>query len=368
MMGSAIPNRWSSIRRPVSGTYYVSAGGFSTNTGTYTLSSVADRARPNESGFGVFYALGSADTTNMGSGAFFQGYVSDFRVWNVARSDSDIISWRNQPLIGNEAGVVLNWKLDGSTGVLAFDSSINMQNGTPVGNVVAPLPHVRGPIRLSVTDTLGDPVDVVPVFDATQINVSIDGNYLFVTPVAGFAGTSRISLIAKDGTGAPADYRGRTATMSFDITFAANALYGTKFNDLNGNGVLDAGETGLDGVELFLDMNANHMPDAGELVTWTDANGDYSFGGLPHIDAVPYGPAILTGSEAVTATGGAGETTLTQTTPTEIVTRSEAKLRFHPAGAAGRIVIRWQRQGGDGGERKPLHDGFFDSRSPLQDG
>jgi len=54
-------------------------------------------------------------------------------------------------------------------------------------------------------------------------------------------------------------------------------LSGNIWNDLNGNGVQDAGELGLEGWTVYLDQNQNGNLDNGELSTVTDVNGDYSF-------------------------------------------------------------------------------------------
>ncbi len=53
-------------------------------------------------------------------------------------------------------------------------------------------------------------------------------------------------------------------------------LTGSKWHDLNGDSIRDAGEPGLPGWTIFLDENANGQLDAGETSTLTDAQGDYS--------------------------------------------------------------------------------------------
>ena len=54
-------------------------------------------------------------------------------------------------------------------------------------------------------------------------------------------------------------------------------ISGTVFNDANANGALDAGETGMSGWSVFLDKNKNGRADHNEVVTTTDANGNYVF-------------------------------------------------------------------------------------------
>lgn len=67
---------------------------------------------------------------------------------------------------------------------------------------------------------------------------------------------------------------------SFDVTASTSGIQGTKWNDLNSNGLKDAGEPGLAGWTMYLDTNNNGKLDVGETSTTTDANGDYSFTGL----------------------------------------------------------------------------------------
>jgi Ca2+-binding RTX toxin-like protein len=60
-------------------------------------------------------------------------------------------------------------------------------------------------------------------------------------------------------------------------TIQLGTLNGNLWNDLNGNGVQDGGETPLPGWTLYLDSVENGQLDQGELFTTTDANGAYSF-------------------------------------------------------------------------------------------
>lgn len=65
-----------------------------------------------------------------------------------------------------------------------------------------------------------------------------------------------------------------------DSQASISGIQGTKWNDLNGNGVQDTGEAGLGGWTIYLDQNNNGTLDTGETSTTTDANGNYSFTGL----------------------------------------------------------------------------------------
>jgi hypothetical protein len=51
-----------------------------------------DRSAPWESARGIHYALGARDSTNLGSGMYFNGLMDEFRVYNCALPDSEVQS------------------------------------------------------------------------------------------------------------------------------------------------------------------------------------------------------------------------------------------------------------------------------------
>ena len=76
------------------------------------------------------------------------------------------------------------------------------------------------------------------------------------------------------------DEGGATATAVGDAnvsSFTPIAISGQAFKDLNGDGVKDAGEPGIDGVTITLDRGADGTVDA---TTTTSGGGLYSFSGL----------------------------------------------------------------------------------------
>jgi len=62
--------------------------------------------------------------------------------------------------------------------------------------------------------------------------------------------------------------------------FELGEISGIKFDDANGNGVRDDGETGLLGWTIYIDQNGNGELDDDEAFTSTDSDGAYSFTGL----------------------------------------------------------------------------------------
>ncbi len=57
------------------------------------------------------------------------GRMSDVRIWNTVRTETEIRADRYQPLSGNEPGLAGYWKLDEGTGAVAHDSTAGGNHG-----------------------------------------------------------------------------------------------------------------------------------------------------------------------------------------------------------------------------------------------
>lgn len=145
--------------------------------------------------------------------------------------------------------------------------------------------------------TLDSFIDYTATATATYyIGVSSYANFDYnpTIPGSGFGGSTgdySIEIIRDSDTSSNSDglaganvvilEPGETASnVNFGNTEIFGALSGTKWNDLNGNGVQDPGEFGLAGWVIYLDQNQNNQLDDGEISTVTDANGAYSFDDL----------------------------------------------------------------------------------------
>ena len=82
-----------------------------------------------------------------------------------------------------------------------------------------------------------------------------------------------------DGTGSPVAYGMQNINFLLDPGAPAAPqvdFSGTIFADTNGDGVFNDDDVAVAGVGVFGDVNRNGALDAGEILTTTDANGDYS--------------------------------------------------------------------------------------------
>ena len=61
----------------------------------------------------------------------FNGLVDELRVWNVKRSDAEIMGAYNKALVGNEAGLVGYWKFDDAPGSMTAVDSATTAGHTP---------------------------------------------------------------------------------------------------------------------------------------------------------------------------------------------------------------------------------------------
>jgi protocatechuate 3,4-dioxygenase beta subunit len=115
----------------------------------------------------------------------------------------------------------------------------------------------------AVTTTGGDPDN----------NIDNDNNGTNVS-VAGEVRSSAVTLVS--GTEPTTDGDGNNGNLTVDFGFKGTASIGDfVFNDLNGNGVQDAGEAGIPNVTVSL-LN----PNGTTTTTTTDANGNYNFTNL----------------------------------------------------------------------------------------
>jgi len=66
-------------------------------------------------------------------GQYYEGLVSDFRLWNKVRTPAEILAAKDAPLTGSESGLVAYWTLGDGEGTLAADLTGNGYDSSLVG-------------------------------------------------------------------------------------------------------------------------------------------------------------------------------------------------------------------------------------------
>ena len=133
-------------------------------------------------------------------------------------------------------------------------------------------------------------------------------DYAVLVPITEFAGldptTTYVYLFVQMGAADPVDPDTWDATATFEEWNLQNGvtLTGTKFEDLDGDGIRDAGEGPVEGVTIFIDANKNGVLDAGERTTVTDADGNYTFYGVATGQEVWIDEVVPDGANQTTGT------------------------------------------------------------------
>mgnify|MGYP001166170537 CR=1 FL=1 len=98
---------------------------------------------------------------------YYNGYMSEVRIWGTARSKNDIQANMNRKLSGNEKGLVAYWKLNEGNGNTVYDSTPNHSDGTIYGTQLVTSGYTLSGTRVSpVHDDIAAPGTV----DSTRIS------------------------------------------------------------------------------------------------------------------------------------------------------------------------------------------------------
>ncbi|MCD0458945.1 Ig-like domain-containing protein [Roseiconus lacunae] len=113
-----------------------------------------------------------------------------------------------------------------------------------------------------------EPFDVSAPDGAYRLDVAPGLSYTVVaeTPAQYVASNSTVRSNVSAGV----------TNLNFGFTKVIADVTGTKFADLNGNGLFDTNESGMGGVYIYLDLDGDDRPDLGEPSAITAADGSYS--------------------------------------------------------------------------------------------
>ena len=79
----------------------------------------------------------------------YQGLIDEVRVWNVIRTQSEILANMNVPVSPSSTGLVAYWKFDEISGTTAYDAAGTAQNGTLANGAFFVASDLTLPIQLS---------------------------------------------------------------------------------------------------------------------------------------------------------------------------------------------------------------------------
>lgn len=102
------------------------------------------------------------------------GEVDEVRIWNIARTDSEIASDAKSLLLGNEAGLVTYMRLDDGYATTATDATASGNSGALTGNIVwvpSTIPGFAGSFPSVITGRVGE-VSRQYVTVAGQVNAN----------------------------------------------------------------------------------------------------------------------------------------------------------------------------------------------------
>ncbi len=120
----------------------------------------------------------------------------------------------------------------------------------------------------------------------TTTTTSVNGSYSFTQLLSGKYFVQEILPSGFFSTPSGSNNYRYVTVASQNITginfgnFQLGSISGQKFQDTNGNGIKDSGETGLTNWTIFIDTDNDGTLDLGETSTITNSNGNYSFNGM----------------------------------------------------------------------------------------
>ena len=295
------------------------AGGTITPAVTVQVQDASNTVVSGDNTTQVTLALGSNPSGGTLSGTLTETVVNGVATFSDLSIDNEgtgyTLTAASTPSLTGDTSSAFNISAAQTATHLAF---VQQPSDTAAGGTITP----------AVTVQVEDAANAVVSGDnTTQVTLALGSNpsggtlsgTLTETVVNGVATFSDLS-IDNEGTGytlkASASGMSDVISSAFDISaFDPNTVFGTIYNDNNGNGTQDPGDNGLSGVTAFLDTNNDGSINGGEQSTTTDGNGNYSFTGL---SAGTYHVTLIVPSNFNLTTPKTVDVDVPQGTPTSI--------------------------------------------------
>ena len=97
-------------------------------------------------------------------GSFFKGQLDEVRIWNLARTQQQIVNSMDAELTGNETGLIAYYRMNASTGSTLSNSSPNGSDGTLNSSIrlvsTIPLDQISPVISSANLDTDNEFIDI----------------------------------------------------------------------------------------------------------------------------------------------------------------------------------------------------------------
>jgi len=156
------------------------------------------------------------------------------------------------------------------------------ENRPPTANDDNGTTGMDTPVSIAVlandSDPDGDPITIIEVTDPPHGTVGQRRESLTYTPDTGYVGPDSFRYTISDGRGGT-----DTATVTIGVQAATSStgeIRGRVFHDLDGDGQMTPGESGLEGWTAFLDDDVDRTAGPLERKTLTDARGQFVFSSL----------------------------------------------------------------------------------------
>ncbi len=107
---------------------------------------------------------------------FFEGYLDEIRIWNIARTQTEVTKYMYRQLAGTESGLIGYWNFNEGSGSYLYDKTINSNYGLLYGSplwVDSDAPIQPGWIFITPDSGVCSPhssFELDLVFDATQLD------------------------------------------------------------------------------------------------------------------------------------------------------------------------------------------------------
>ncbi|MBN4051282.1 LamG domain-containing protein [bacterium AH-315-M05] len=250
-------------------------------------------------GTGTIMRIGS----NLSTTENYEGQLDEIRIWNIARTQSEIINSMFTTIAGNTSGLLAYWRLDECSDTTAADATGNGNDGTLINDptwVVSSTAPLNPYFSYSwspatgLSSTTGSTVTASPVTSTTYtvalvgVDTSCAGQTVIVTvnplPTVSFSGLDTIyclndAAVTLIGTPSGGIYSGPGINVSqFDPAGAGLGTHVIGYYYTDGNGCMDSVSqnvtvnncTGIADIDFINSINIYPNPNSGEFTLFTN--------------------------------------------------------------------------------------------------